>query len=78
MTFIFWVLLSWLKVCDNIFLDPRFFYQIGILNFRVAVIGKKFESETKEEEKWYGTKYKLEKIPADVIKVCYKDASNID
>ncbi|PSN57801.1 Insulin-degrading enzyme [Blattella germanica] len=32
-------------------------------NIRVAVVGQKFEPETTEIEKWYGTKYKLEKIP---------------
>lgn len=36
---------------------------------RVAVIGKKFENEATETEKWYGTKYKLEKLPEDLIKV---------
>ena len=37
--------------------------------YRVAVIGKKFESIADEEEKWYGTKYKLEKIEKNIIEV---------
>lgn len=36
-------------------------------NIRVAVIGKKFENIADQEEKWYGTKYKLEKIPKNII-----------
>ncbi|XP_069679683.1 insulin-degrading enzyme isoform X2 [Periplaneta americana] len=36
-------------------------------NIRVAVVGQKFEPETNEIEKWYGTKYKLEKIPESVL-----------
>ncbi|KAJ9600258.1 hypothetical protein L9F63_009434, partial [Diploptera punctata] len=36
-------------------------------NIRVAVVGQKFEPTTTEEEKWYGTKYKLEKIPDTVL-----------
>uniref|UniRef100_A0A1B6FWC7 Insulin-degrading enzyme n=2 Tax=Cuerna arida TaxID=1464854 RepID=A0A1B6FWC7_9HEMI len=37
-------------------------------NVRVAVVGKTFESIATECEKWYGTKYKQEKIPEDTIK----------
>jgi len=36
-------------------------------NVRVAVIGKQFENEATSTEKWYGTKYKLEKIIPEVI-----------
>ncbi|KAG8271132.1 hypothetical protein J6590_069508 [Homalodisca vitripennis] len=37
-------------------------------NVRVAVVGKMFENKATESEKWYGTKYKQEKIPEDTIK----------
>ncbi|XP_033611295.1 insulin-degrading enzyme-like [Cryptotermes secundus] len=36
-------------------------------NIRVAVVGQKFEPIASEVEKWYGTKYKLEKIPESVL-----------
>lgn len=36
---------------------------------RVAVIGKKFEGIADQEEKWYGTKYKLEKIEKNILDV---------
>jgi hypothetical protein len=39
------------------------------LYFRVAVVGQKFEPVTNEVERWYGTKYKLEKIPESVLNV---------
>jgi len=32
---------------------------------RIAVVGKKFESIADSAEKWYGTSYKLEKIPEE-------------
>ncbi|XP_064631223.1 insulin-degrading enzyme-like isoform X2 [Lineus longissimus] len=32
-------------------------------NIRIAVIGKKFEGETKLKEEWYGTEYSMEPIP---------------
>jgi hypothetical protein len=41
------------------------------LYFRVAVVGQKFEPITNEVEKWYGTKYKLEKIPETVLDVSF-------
>lgn len=36
-------------------------------NIRVAVVGQKFEPEATDVEKWYGTKYKLEKIPESIL-----------
>lgn len=36
---------------------------------RVAIIGQKFEPDADQEEPWYGSKYKLEKIPESVIEV---------
>ncbi|XP_021926557.1 insulin-degrading enzyme isoform X2 [Zootermopsis nevadensis] len=36
-------------------------------NIRVAVVGQMFEPVSNEVEKWYGTKYKLEKIPESVL-----------
>ncbi|XP_039282845.1 insulin-degrading enzyme isoform X2 [Nilaparvata lugens] len=36
-------------------------------NMRVAVIGKKFESIADQTEKWYGTKYKHERIPDSLL-----------
>jgi hypothetical protein len=41
------------------------------LFFRVAVVGQKFESISNEVENWYGTKYRLEKIPDSVLDVSY-------
>lgn len=36
---------------------------------RIAVIAKAFESVCDQSEKWYGTKYKLEKISKELIEV---------
>ncbi|XP_042192680.1 insulin-degrading enzyme isoform X1 [Callorhinchus milii] len=36
-------------------------------NVRVAVVSKTFEGKTDKTEKWYGTEYKQESIPEDVI-----------
>lgn len=36
-------------------------------NVRVAVLGQKFESISNEVEQWYGTKYRLEKIPDSLL-----------
>jgi hypothetical protein len=41
------------------------------LFFRVAVVGQKFESISNEVENWYGTKYRLEKIPDSVLDVSF-------
>ncbi|XP_063818112.1 insulin-degrading enzyme isoform X1 [Pseudophryne corroboree] len=36
-------------------------------NVRVAIVSKSFEEQTDKTEEWYGTPYKEEDIPADVI-----------
>ena len=36
---------------------------------RVTVLSKKFEETTDQTEHWYGTKYRMKKIPDDVIQV---------
>lgn len=36
---------------------------------RVAVVSKSFEGKTDRTEEWYGTHYKQEAIPDEVIKV---------
>ncbi|XP_069609891.1 insulin-degrading enzyme isoform X2 [Ranitomeya imitator] len=36
-------------------------------NVRVAIVSKSFEEKTDRTEEWYGTQYKQEDIPADVI-----------
>ncbi|KAM4032052.1 insulin-degrading enzyme isoform 1-T1 [Anomaloglossus baeobatrachus] len=36
-------------------------------NVRVAIVSKSFEGKTDRTEEWYGTQYKQEDIPADVI-----------
>lgn len=36
-------------------------------NIRVHVVGKIYENIANETESWYGTKYKKEKIPTDII-----------
>ncbi len=41
------------------------------LCFRVAVVGKKFEGQTDQKEKWYGTEYSIEPIPQETLKVRY-------
>jgi hypothetical protein len=41
------------------------------LYFRVAVLGQKFESISNEVEQWYGTKYRLEKIPDSLLDVSF-------
>ncbi|KAL5021570.1 hypothetical protein ScPMuIL_000725 [Solemya velum] len=38
-------------------------------NMRIAVVAKKFEGRTDQKEKWYGTDYKLEKIPEDKMQL---------
>lgn len=39
------------------------------LTFRVAIVSKSFEGKTDRTEEWYGTQYKQEAIPDEVIKV---------
>ncbi|KAK3095847.1 hypothetical protein FSP39_019946 [Pinctada imbricata] len=36
-------------------------------NMRIGVVGKKYESIVDRKEKWYGTQYKIEDIPAESI-----------
>lgn len=38
-------------------------------NVRVAIVSKSFEGKTDRTEQWYGTQYKQEAIPEDVIQV---------
>lgn len=36
-------------------------------NFRMSIVSQTFPGEWPEKEKWYGTEYKNEKIPADLL-----------
>lgn len=36
---------------------------------RIAVVAKSFEGKTDLKEEWYGTDYKLEKIPESILQV---------
>lgn len=47
-------------------------------NIRVHVIGKMYENVANESEKWYGTKYKKEKIPGNVIDLWENVSHNPD
>lgn len=38
-------------------------------NMRIAVVAKKFAGNTDSKEKWYGTEYKVEKIPEEKLKM---------
>ena len=40
-----------------------------LLLYSVFVVAKKFEESADKIEEWYGTKYSVQKIPNDVIKV---------
>lgn len=44
------------------FLKDRRLIANWLFLFRIAVVGKKFESVADATEKWYGTSYKQEKI----------------
>ena len=37
--------------------------------FRVSIVAKKFEGQANTKEEWYGTEYKLEKIPQEKLQV---------
>ncbi|KAH8805629.1 Metalloenzyme, LuxS/M16 peptidase-like protein [Xylogone sp. PMI_703] len=37
-------------------------------NFRMVIVSQKYPGEWPEKEKWYGTEYKYEKIPADFLR----------
>lgn len=53
----------------------KFIYTTWIYRFffpslsRVAIVSKSFEGKTDRTEEWYGTQYKQEAIPDEVIKV---------
>nr|CAD7434187.1 unnamed protein product [Timema monikensis] len=47
-------------------------------NIRVAVVGQKFEATADSSEKWYGTRYKLENIPEDILERWERSRSNPD
>lgn len=36
-------------------------------NFRISIVSQKFPGEWPQKEKWYGTEYKYEKIPASFV-----------
>src|SRR6187402_662818 len=36
-------------------------------NFRMSVVSQKFPGSWEQKEKWYGTEYTYEKIPADFL-----------
>ena len=38
-------------------------------HFSVFVVSKKFEESAEQTEEWYGTKYSVNKIPSDIVKV---------
>ncbi|XP_041369113.1 insulin-degrading enzyme-like [Gigantopelta aegis] len=38
-------------------------------NMRVLVVSKKFEGQTDKKETWYGTDYKMERIPSSLIEI---------
>jgi insulysin len=44
-------------------------------NFRMTVVSQKFPGTWKEKEKWYGTEYTYEKIPADFLAEIKESAS---
>ncbi|CZR61550.1 related to insulysin precursor (metalloendopeptidase) [Phialocephala subalpina] len=45
-------------------------------NFRMTVVSQKFPGTWKQKEKWYGTEYTYEKIPADFIAEIKKAAAS--
>ncbi|KAM0735141.1 Insulin-degrading enzyme [Formica fusca] len=47
-------------------------------NIRVHVVGKVYENIANETESWYGTKYKKEKIPTDIISMWENVNDNAD
>lgn len=58
---------SWIKVCayDLCIISVLCFPSVS----RVAIVSKSFEGKTDRTEQWYGTQYKQEAIPEDVIQV---------
>ena len=53
--------------CPKVIILPYYYY--FYYYYRVYVIGKKFEDQANLTEKWYGTKYSIEQIPEEQIKV---------
>lgn len=47
----------------------HFYFGFTLIIFRLAVIGQKFENIADQTEPWYDTKYKMEKIPEDILEV---------
>lgn len=48
--------------------------------FSIVVLAKQYESELNQVEPWYGTKYKVAKLPEEVLevnKVCRREFSNV-
>lgn len=45
-------------------------------NFRMTVVSQKFPGTWKEKERWYGTEYTYEKIPADFLKEIQEAATS--
>ena len=43
---------------------------------RVTVLSKKYQGQTDQTEKWYGTDYKIEKIPSENIEKLHKCGLN--
>ncbi|KAF5253168.1 hypothetical protein FANTH_1922 [Fusarium anthophilum] len=41
-------------------------------NFRMVIVSGNYSSDWDREEKWYGTKYRHEKIPEDLMEECKK------
>jgi ABC-type transport system involved in Fe-S cluster assembly fused permease/ATPase subunit len=60
-----------LLLTDTMLSTAEYFNTTFHLFFRVAVVGQKFESISNEVEHWYGTKYRLEKIPDVVLDVSF-------
>jgi insulysin len=45
-------------------------------NFRMCIVSQNFPGDWDSKEKWYGTEYKYEKIPADFLEEIKKAASS--
>jgi ABC-type transport system involved in Fe-S cluster assembly fused permease/ATPase subunit len=60
-----------LLLTDTMLLTAEYLNTIFHLFFRVAVVGQKFESISNEVERWYGTKYRLEKLTNSVLDVSF-------
>ncbi|KAH7329236.1 Metalloenzyme, LuxS/M16 peptidase-like protein [Stachybotrys elegans] len=49
--------------------------QIRPDNFRMTVVSRKFPGNWDKKEKWYGTEYRYEKIPDDLMRACKEAAA---